>query len=263
MSYPTYKLGKLPLNPRKLKLVPHLASAVDLLAIDWDELPETVSCIVPGTEDWGNKDYGCCTCAGVFNGFKAIANRLGIPFNLTRADCLGLYSRVTGFNPETGANDNGAECIDVLNEVRKNGLTGDGNWKLLAFSQFDGTNPMLARWATWATYGGYIGMSMPVCFQTQPVWKIPDTGTADGPGLAASWGDHALWEEGDDLVGPTYKTWGEDQKAQHQIRAPYVDEQYVLFPEFLKGVPGWKSPAGLDLDTLIACMAGLDAVRAG
>jgi hypothetical protein len=68
---------------------------------------------------------GCCTCAGVAHAISqwtAYSGRVKGGALFTDNAVLGLYTAVSGYNVDTGANDNGASLYQVLDQVMDVGI---------------------------------------------------------------------------------------------------------------------------------------------
>ncbi len=116
------KLGKLQArhDPRTLQLTNYLRP---------EALPPP-----PAAKDWGksvgswcmmlNDSIGDCTCAAaghLIMEWTANAGKEVVPAD---GEILNAYVAVSGYNPETHANDNGAVEIDVLNYWRSSRRSG-------------------------------------------------------------------------------------------------------------------------------------------
>jgi hypothetical protein len=77
---------------------------------------------------WGmmdNAQIGDCTCAAAGHlMMEWTANAQSKIFTPSDAQIIAAYSAITGYNPKTGANDNGAQEVDVLNYWRQTGIAG-------------------------------------------------------------------------------------------------------------------------------------------
>jgi hypothetical protein len=117
------KLGKHPPrhDPRTLQFATYATAA---LAAPPPSLDLTTKVKVP----WGmmdNAQVGDCTCAAAGHlMMEWSANAKSKTFTPSDAQIIAAYSAVTGYNPKTGANDNGAQEIDVLNYWRQTGIAG-------------------------------------------------------------------------------------------------------------------------------------------
>jgi hypothetical protein len=157
------------------------------------------------------------------------------------------YSAVSGYNPATGANDNGANELDVLNYWRK---TGVGGRTIVAYVALEPGNHLHVQDAVFLFGGCYIGLAMPVSAQTQKVWSVPPGG-AVGQGAPGSWGGHAVNVVAYDPRGLTCVTWGATKRMTWQFWDAYCDEAYaVLSKDWIE--QNGRAPVGFDLPALQA-----------
>jgi hypothetical protein len=164
---------------------------------------------------------------------------------------VSAYSAITGYNPQTGAHDDGAVETDVLNFWRRHGI---GGHKIMAYTALEPGNTTHVETAVELFGGCYIGLALPISAQTQQVWTVPPGG-ATGPGKPGSWGGHAVPVVAYDHHGLTVVTWGELKQMTWGFWAAYCDEAYaVLSQDFLKkGADGSLiAPNGFDLSALEA-----------
>lgn len=210
---------------------------------------------------FGNDSYGDCTCASM--GHRIIMqehrSRQHEPVEVTTDDVLEVYTAVSGFDPNTGDNDNGAYLIDVLREMRNNGMgrEADGTRHTIgAYVLVDHTNHEHVKQACWMFGGGYVGVNLPIDADSQisndEVWE-PTTGSGGRPG---SWGGHAMWMDGYSAARVGFRTWGQRQKATWPWWDKYVDEFWVLISEDFLTSKG-NSPQGFDLARLQEALSAL------
>src|SRR5438309_5693218 len=80
--------------------------------------------------DWAaHRGAGCCTCSDPAHVIKmnAVDTGVAVP-NFTCKSVLGEYSVLSGYDPQSGANDTGLECRQVLDYRLKQGFAdADGN----------------------------------------------------------------------------------------------------------------------------------------
>jgi hypothetical protein len=240
-------LGKLPhkADPRTLQFAKYISLAAVPTA------PETLD-YSQHVRDWpmyGNDAIGDCTCAAaghmveVWTALNSPALR---PVKVTQASIIKTYTAVSGYSPRTGANDNGAVELDVLNYWRKTGLTKAH--KLWAFAQVDPQNRDHVMLATYLFGGVYIGVALPDTAQAQTgPDKVWDVG-----GQPGTWGGHAVNIVAYDAAGLTCATWGCLQRMTWAFWHTYVDEAWALLPiewQIHTGVQGF------DFATLAADLA--------
>lgn len=245
-------------NHSKMKLGKKLGVVVDRRTLQLEryldkaalpEIPERHH--VAQMDDWdmlGNDAHGDCGPAAC--GHSDMAWDRGVRNRepkVTTADVIDLYSRVSGYDPATGANDNGVYMLDLMNEWRRGGLAGE---KIRAYAQVNHSNFRTLRQAIWLFGGVQLGFALPVTAQRQEVWDVEGDGTGDSaPG---SWGGHAVyavgyWEKG----GIDIITWGQRKRVTDSFMSRYCDEAYcALSPDWIKR--NGKSPRGVAVDDLLA-----------
>lgn len=233
-------LGKKPkrTDKRTLKLATYLK-------------PERLT-LPPPALDWGhdspyplykNDEIGDCTCASaahqVITWSMASGQSSPLP---TNGDVVTAYSAVSGYDPKTGANDEGAVMLDVLNYWRR---TGIGGHKILAYVEADRTNIVELELAMHLFGGLYVGLALPIVADSQPVWTVTDA-EFEGPATPGSWGGHAVHLDQYDAFGPKVRTWGKRQKMTWQWLLSYADEIYCCISTDWIGKSG-LAPNGFDL----------------
>src|SRR5258708_38970007 len=115
------KLGKLTArhDPRTLLLATYATPALPAPPVQINVAKD-----VKGS--WGmmdNDQIGDCTCAAAGHLLMEwTASAQGKMYTPSDAQIVAAYSAITGYNPKTGANDNGAQELDVLNYWRQQGI---------------------------------------------------------------------------------------------------------------------------------------------
>ena len=166
---------------------------------------------------------------------------------------MKAYSAVSGYDPVTGLNDNGAVELQVLNYWRQNGIAGH---KITAFAALPLGNLRAVRQAIYEFGAVYAGVELPNTARDQAIWSVVDPGSADArPG---SWGGHAIPLVGYDTAALACITWGEPLWMTDEWLNKYAMEFYaVLTPEWVQGAG--NSPSGFDLARLQADLAAVIA----
>jgi len=181
-----------------------------------------------------NDKWGCCTCvtaAHMTQLHSIIARRT--PTVPTDADVLAFYQRVTEleggrFDPISGANDNGAIELDLLNQWRRYPIGGQ---KIFAFAAVEPDDEDLVRAGIYVFGGLYIGIALPLSARRQLAAKQPWEVVADpATSIPGSWGGHAVCVLAYDPEGLTIATWGTTQRMTWGFWHRYVDESYVAAP---------------------------------
>lgn len=216
------KLGRNPTrhDPRTLRLSKYLAPDLPPApaAMDWQ------SKIV----DWGmmeNDTIGDCTCAAAGHYVQVIHAATGPVYTPPNEAIVGAYSALSGYDPKTGANDNGCVELDVLNYLRKYGLSGE---ELIAYAAVDPKNHEHVRQAILRFGAVYIGLALPISADDQishhRIWDL-----TTGPNAEPwSWGGHAVICAGYDEKEIRCVTWGVLQPMTWRFWDAYCEECYVL-----------------------------------
>ena len=192
-----------------------------------------------------NDRIGDCTCAAAAHmvmNWQAVANA-GTPCTFTDEQVVKAYSDITGYDPATGANDNGAVELDVLAYWQKTGFAGH---KILGKATLDLHNVDQVKAATYLFGGVYIGFSV-------PAFVMEDTGkhhwrpqTNDSSII----GGHAVPVFGYGRDGCTNVSWGELYTMNWDFWLEYVDEAYAVISEDWIKKSG-LSPVGVDVEGLV------------
>jgi hypothetical protein len=194
-----------------------------------------------------NDRLGDCTCAAAGHLIEEWTANTGTEITPTDAEIVTAYSAITGYDPATGANDNGAVELDVLNYWRKSGIAGHS---ILAYVALEPANMAHVEDAIDLFGGCYIGVALPLSAQRQTVWSVPPGGS-HGRGAPNSWGGHAVPVVAYDPRGLTVVTWGALKRMTWGFWNTYCDEAYaVLSPDWVN--VDQKAPVGFDLPTLLA-----------
>ncbi|HXS37414.1 MAG TPA: hypothetical protein VN721_11990 [Flavipsychrobacter sp.] len=196
---------------------------------------------------WGmmaNDRIGDCTCAAAGHLIMEWTADNKAMVTPSTKDIIKAYSAVTGYDPKTGDNDNGAVETDVLNYWRKAGIASH---KIMAYAGLEPHNHNHIQEAVYLLGGCYIGLSLPISAQTQKIWSVPPGG-ATGKGAPGSWGGHAVPVVAYDQRQLTVITWGALKKMTWEFWDTYCDEAYgIISTDFVNGK---KAPSGFDLAAL-------------
>jgi hypothetical protein len=215
-------LGKLaPVHDARIPMLAKYTKALPAapVSVDWTK----------GVSTWGmmrNDTIGDCTCAAIAHAIQIWTKNAAAEQTLSDDSVVKLYSAITGYNPKTGANDNGAVESDVLKYWLRNGVEGH---HLDAFVSLQPHSIEDIKDAVWLFGGCYIGLSLPKSAQAQigGLWTVPASGLS-GDGAPGSWGGHAVYVVGYDARGLTVITWGGLQRMSWNFWWAYCDEAYGL-----------------------------------
>jgi hypothetical protein len=201
---------------------------------------------------FGNDRIGDCTIAAAAHMLEGWAFGAGAKQpSITQAQVVKAYTAVSGYDPKSGANDNGAVELDVLRYWHSTGVAGH---KIGAFASVNPHEATEIRQACWLFGGVYIGIALPVTAQTQKIWDTPASGL-QGDGAPGSWGGHAVPVVSYDANRLAIITWGAVQLMTWRFFGAYVDEAYaILSTDVLKGT---RSPEGFSLSQLQSDLSAL------
>jgi len=224
-------LGKLPFRPdHRDLLLKHYIDAPTLIeaaqvpgALDWGVFPAPDgSDTVPDTDPLYNNVAGCCPYSAPGHMVKLVSQLVGSPVLVTAQMVCDAYAAGTGYDPKTGANDNGAVVRDVLNQWRQGGLYGT---TIAAYCAVDWNNADEVTIATWLCGGLIGGYNLPKSIWAQdPDWYVPDPLTPDDETII---GGHCVFWQGTSPGMDNGKSWGEDTSATPAWRQRYCDELWA------------------------------------
>ncbi|HEX3820929.1 MAG TPA: hypothetical protein VHW45_11370 [Candidatus Sulfotelmatobacter sp.] len=254
------------IDPRKLKLGKQMArhDPRTLLLASYTTTalpnpPDTFN-LAGKITSWGmmeNDQIGDCTCAAAGHLLMEwTANAGKKMFTPTDKQIVAAYSAITGYNPTTGANDNGAVEIDVLNYWRQSGIAGH---KIGAYVALEPSNHIHVMDSVYIFEGCYIGLQLPISAQAQvqnhQPWSVPPGGPT-GNGKPGSWGGHAIPVVAYDSRGVTVVTWGALQVMTWSFWETYCEEAYAIVSnDYLTGKK--TTPQGFNMTQLVADLADL------
>lgn len=249
------KLGKQTArpDPRTLLLASYITPALPTP-------PASLDLTTKVGASWGmmdNDQIGDCTCAAAGHLIMEwTANAKKKMVTPTDKQIVAAYSAITGYNPATGANDNGAAEIDVLNYWRQSGIAND---KIGAYIALEPSNHIHIMDSVYIFEGCYIGLELPTSAQAQvqnhQPWSVPPGGPT-GDGKPGSWGGHAVPVVAYDARGLTVVTWGALQIMTWTFWDTYCDEAYaILSTDYITGKK--VTPQGFNLQQLQTDLADL------
>ena len=221
----------------------------------------------------GNDVFGLCTCSAILHIIQLICANAGKAFARTREMAIALYKLANpSFNPETGANDNGAQETDVLSIATSEGIAGH---KVRAYVDVDFHNPTEILNSINLFGAVYCGTAMtrPMeqQFAARQAWTLPYWWWNRTIGLHAV----PLVGYSDPDFGPDVLPWGLADNEPDNTPSPVIpvawnlmqtnfDEAHVLlmddwFTTSADGTisPTAKAPNGLDYATLCSDLQAL------
>ena len=208
---------------------------------------------VPASTDWLGEVYdwpmylndrlGTCGIAAPGHMIEVhTAYATGTAFEITDNDVLKAYSAISGYNPNTGAHDDGVVLQKMLGYWRK---TGIGGHKILGFAEIDVRDLDEVKRATATFETVLLGIDFPAFamdqFNQGKPWDISSRNTQIE-------GGHAIHEGWYDTASGTWKviTWGEVQTMTQRFFDKYVEEAWVVISEDLFDPTTGLAPKGID-----------------
>lgn len=216
---------------RKLGLLPHDRSDDQLLSVAWKAgaVPD-----VPPRADFlagvdlgldANDRFGDCGPTSVDNHRRVTTRALvGMEEDATLEAVFDLYRRSgnPGFDPATGADDNGVSMPALLGAARAGGLGGQ---KLIAYGRLHDTSTASIA-AAIALFGGVLfAVDLQTAQQTQTTWDFSSSG---------EWGGHAVVAAAYDLATGLIDvgSWAQRYPTTEAFRAEQLWEVWVpIWPE--------------------------------
>lgn len=237
------KLGKLDPHPPethpRVRLRDHLSPAAPVPeVVDW-------AAKAGSWPMYSNDTVGDCTCAGIGHMIQAVTAYTGTEVTLPGRDILALYQLLSGYDPVTGANDDGCAEQDVLSYMAREGLSGH---RVRAFAQV-AHGDLAEMKAALNCFGTlYLGLQVPACAQAQfaagQPWNVV-------PGGSPVQGGHCVVLQKWDADYLYVVTWGKLIPMTEAFWAAYGDEAWaVLTDDWLRA--GGQAPSGLNLRGLMA-----------
>ena len=233
------------------KLAPvHRPGAIQLAAylpperIKIPDKLDNLSCVT----DFGmmvNDRLGDCTCAAVGHMIQTWTAKNGREVIISDDEIVKAYSAVSGYDPATGANDNGAVEADVLDYWMKTGFNGH---KLDSYAVIETRSRYQMKLAMFLFGDIYTGVALPLSAQNQRVWSV-----VHGPdGEPGSWGGHAVPGGAYDENGMSIVTWGDVLRMTWAFQRRYMDEAYAPLSIDWVDEVSKEAPNGLNWDALKA-----------
>jgi hypothetical protein len=167
-----------------------------------------------------------------------------------------VYEAACGYNPSNPSTDQGCVISDVLAYWQKTGVSG---LTIDAYASVSLSNQSDVMDAV-AFFGGcFIGLNLPLAWQTATEWDAPPNGQRPrGQWAPGSWGGHCVPVLKYDSTGVWVVTWGSIMKMTWAAWAIYVEEAWALLSKQWATAVG--SPAGTAFDwaALAADVTALD-----
>jgi len=240
---------------RTIKFKTYLHKESDIIPpsnIDWDKRAQDTLRVQDVYKMWKNNICGDCTVAAIYNMFSGAAADYKNSFTATDDMVVADYSAISGYNPDTGENDNGADPEDVLKYFSKKPI-GDPS-RIIAWGKVNQGNFYEIQKALFLFGGIYTGWALPLTAkdQVEKIWDVTPIGT---PGrVPGSWGGHMTITrhiETERIGGIFTITWGKSQQITLDFWDKYcVVAYFFITQEWISKVSN-KTLSGFDLNTLL------------
>ena len=206
-----------------------------------------------------NDTIGDCTVAAVGHLIELYTSYTKPkPIIMSNAEVIDVYSAVSGYNPDDPSTDNGAVEQTVLTYWMNHGVKiGSHTDRIAGFAKVNPMNPTELKYATWWFGGLYIGLAMPLSWQTATAWNMPSN--LDGNNAPGSWGGHAVPVVAYNSNYLTVVTWGMLMHMDWEAYQTYCDESWAVINADFVNSQG-VTPAHFDWPYLLA---GMQHIREG
>lgn len=251
----TRALGRAPSrrDTRTLKLNRYVATNIAQpppMARDWTHPSQA-----PRWGMWRNDVIGCCTCASIAHALQAAAAQTGHDLKLAEGDVVQLYMEAGGYDPARPETDQGAQMLDVLRLMRSRGM---GGVKIGAYVSVDLANRLEMESAINLTGSMYLGLDLPIAWQTATTWDVAPTGKRGPEYDRNSWGGHAVSALAYDRLGVTVITWGAPKLITWEAIRSYAGEAWAFIDELWMRDDG-LTPSGFNSFLLARDLSAIGA----
>lgn len=258
-----FKLGRVrePNHLRtKLFLGDYLYDASKLPVVPLTQVVDYATKVTSSPVGWpmyGNDAIGDCTCAAFGHMIQSWTAYAGKPeVIIPPVNIVSMYSAISGYNPSTGAHDDGCVMQDVLEYMRQTGLKDSAGktHKVVAYAALRSFTDATHLGQILKVYGSiYTGFNLPVTAIPQTNAGKPWSYT---PGAAIDGGHCVPLQR---RLTPAsvgmmhYVTWGLEQAVTRPFVQNYAEEAWVVITEDFMNAHG-ETPAGYDLAALTSDM---------
>ena len=200
---------------------------------------------------------GDCTVAEMAHAYTALGVYAGKPQVLfADSEIISVYSRISGYDPATGSNDNGCQMQDVLADQRVNGMTdASGNvHKVTAYAALRNPADITLLPRVLKTFGYvYIGINCPASAQDEfgvsPWTYVPGSPIEGGHAI----GLHRRQPYGSRVGIFDMASWGQLQPTTISFISHYVEEAWAVITQDWLEANG-STCDGVALSQLVADM---------
>jgi len=171
-----------------------------------------------------NDSVGDCTIATAGHCIQAWTANASSQIIIPDSDVISVYSAITGYNPDDGSNDNGADELSVVQYLYKTGIAGH---KLYAYTSAQVARIDLIKAAINIFGSVRLCAGLPIAVQQQIIWKDPQ-GNLSGDNAVGSWGGHSFPGIAYDSDYLYIITWAKIVQVEWNWWLAYGDEVYAV-----------------------------------
>lgn len=244
------KYGRLAPRPevqsRLLRLASYTSSALPAPPPDCDWTPAVTGPWL----NWWNDTLGDCTVETAGHLLMSMSANASAPIIPTAPQILTPYEAVGGYDPATGANDDGLVLTDLLDYWGRTGIAGN---RIKGYVRLNVNNLNQIKQAIYRFGGVALGIRMPQSAEdqfdlgkswTRTWWPTPIVGGHAVPALSYT-------RDGLGVI-----TWGEKQGLTWDWYEEYCEEAYAILDLIWLNSRG-QTPVGLALNQLISDLGQL------
>lgn len=204
----------------------------------------------------GNDSVGNCVIAGSLHYYQSVTANANIQIIPDTASAISDYSLVgeatagSGYDPTTGANDNGLVIDEAVTYWMDKGLAIDSNGilnKLAGQARIEPTDHEVLKVGISEFCGVLAGVNLPTSAQAETNSGVPWESLKDVPG---SWGGHCIYIVDYDENWLYTITWGAVQKLSWAWWDKYSDEAVAILDRDWISSKTKTSPSKLTLASL-------------
>lgn len=203
----------------------------------------------------GNDTIGDCLPAWKLQAARLrMANAWGSRWAPTMDQAIRLYSLMTGYDPVTGANDNGTFPAQAQAYLYRTGMDlGLQSIEVVVPAAVDHTDQDAIRWAIETYISADMQLAMPAAWRALGrnaggVWDIPPGGLDSAEGRPGSWTDHAVGSGRYDGQYFYVISWGGEIALTLRAASAYlIGASCGLARSSISAITG-KTPGGLTFD---------------
>lgn len=244
------KLGLLPARPEQVAKVLRASSYLNASQLPTPPASTNNRASVTNWPMYANDRIGDCAPAAVAHMQQLwSAADSGKEVKPTETEVVAAYSAISGYDPRTGANDNGCVMLDVMEHWARKGI---GPSKLDAYVAVDVKDDSAIVHACHLFGAVNIALNMPKAWEGADEWKAPISQFHRvGKWAPRSWGGHAVPIVDYDAENLYVCSWGRIIPMSWNAWHAYGSEAYACLDDLWWGSDGDDlAPTGFSLAQL-------------